>query len=210
MSLTLTSRTFTRFDPSYPQRFPSENDARADLTTRSATRSNTALFRSGSDGNQAYLSTVQDAACTAPWLSRAQRDHRRTRGASQPARARPAPPRPVVASGKRFALNAQRRLRDKAQFERLLRQGARRSAEGYVFYFERRQAGAPRLGLLVTRKHSTRAVERNGIKRCIREAFRLEQEKLGSLDVLVRPPYGARAGATMTERLRRLFTGLAR
>ena len=38
-----------------------------------------------------------------------------------------------------------------------------------------------------------RATERNRIKRCIREAFRLEQEALGALDLLVRPPYGVQA-----------------
>ena len=59
--------------------------------------------------------------------------------------------------------------------------------------------------MLVTRKHSARATDRNGIKRSIREAFRLEQENLGSLDVLVRPPYGARGSASMISRLRRLL-----
>ena len=56
--------------------------------------------------------------------------------------------------------------------------------------------------MLVSRKHAALAVERNGLKRCIREAFRLEQHSLGALDVLVRPPYGARASAAMILRLR--------
>ena len=51
---------------------------------------------------------------------------------------------------------------------------------------------------------------RNRIKRCIREAFRLEQAGLGALDVLVRPPHGARPGVVMLERLRELFSGLGR
>jgi ribonuclease P protein component len=80
--------------------------------------------------------------------------------------------------------------------------------DGYTFYVARREAGAARLGMLVSRKHASRAVERNGIKRCIREAFRLEQERLGALDVLVRPPYGVKASAEMISRLRRLFGAL--
>ena len=60
----------------------------------------------------------------------------------------------------------------------------------------------------MTRKHAARASERNLIKRCIREAFRLEQEKLGPLDVLVRPPYGVRPSADMISRLRALFGDL--
>jgi ribonuclease P protein component len=59
--------------------------------------------------------------------------------------------------------------------------------------------------MLVSRKHAARAVERNRIKRCIREAFRLEQESLGALDVLVRPPYGVRPSAQMISRLREIF-----
>jgi ribonuclease P protein component len=59
--------------------------------------------------------------------------------------------------------------------------------------------------MLISRKHSARAVVRNGIKRCIREAFRLEQERLGPLDVLVRPPYGVRPSAQMVSRLRDIF-----
>jgi ribonuclease P protein component len=59
--------------------------------------------------------------------------------------------------------------------------------------------------MLISRKHAARAVVRNQIKRCIREAFRLEQERLGPLDVLVRPPYGVRPSAQMVARLRALF-----
>jgi ribonuclease P protein component len=62
--------------------------------------------------------------------------------------------------------------------------------------------------MLVSRKHAARAVERNRIKRCIREAFRLEQESLGALDVLVRPPYGVRPSAQMISRLREIFVRL--
>jgi RNase P protein component len=43
------------------------------------------------------------------------------------------------------------------------------------------------------------------LKRCIREAFRLEQASLGPLDVLVRPPERIEASADMMRRLRRLL-----
>ena len=79
---------------------------------------------------------------------------------------------------------------------------------GYTFYLESRNAGGPRLGLLVTRKHAARAVERNRIKRCLREAFRLEQERLGPLDVLVRPPYGVQPSAEMIRRVRAIMASL--
>jgi ribonuclease P protein component len=51
-------------------------------------------------------------------------------------------------------------------------------------------------------------VERNRIKRCIREAFRLEQRALGAMDLLVRPPYGARGSAGMLRELRQFLVAL--
>ena len=104
-----------------------------------------------------------------------------------------------------LGLGQDRRLARKSDFERLLREGARRTRSGYLFYLAARAEGPPRLGILISRKHAAKATMRNGIKRCIREAFRLEQARLGSLDVLVRPPYGARPGREMRERLRALF-----
>ena len=62
----------------------------------------------------------------------------------------------------------------------------------------------------MTRKHAARASERNRLKRCVREAFRLEQAALGPLDLLVRPPYGAKPGPAALAQLRGLFGKLAR
>jgi len=61
----------------------------------------------------------------------------------------------------------------------------------------------------VTRGHAARASERNRIKRCIREAFRLEQDRLGAVDLLVRPPYGVKPSPHMIERLRGIFATLS-
>ena len=108
----------------------------------------------------------------------------------------------------RFGLGAQRRLARKADFERLLRDGTRKSGSGYTLFFLMRTEGPARLGIVISRKHAARATVRNGIKRRIREAFRLEQAALGALDVLVRPPYGARPGAAMLMRVRELFLEL--
>jgi ribonuclease P protein component len=107
-----------------------------------------------------------------------------------------------------FGLGAEKRLSRKADFERLLGEGSRKSRSGYTLFFLTRLEGPPRLGILISRKHAARATVRNRIKRCIREAFRLEQAALGALDVLVRPPYGARPGVPMLVRLRELFSGL--
>jgi len=107
-------------------------------------------------------------------------------------------------------LDAARRLRRKADFERLLREGTRLRADGYTFFVERRAAGGPRLGILVSRRHAREASQRNRLKRCIREAFRLEQDRLGAVDLLVRPPERIEASADMMRRLRRLLGDLGK
>ena len=88
----------------------------------------------------------------------------------------------------RFGLGEQLRITRTRDFERLFRQGVRRNVSGYTFYVGRREEGPARLGLLVSRRHSPKAVHRNAIKRSVREAFRLEQPQLGPVDLLVRPP----------------------
>ena len=99
-------------------------------------------------------------------------------------------------------------MRRKADFERLLRVGERRNVEGYTIYLGLRQSSAPRLGLLVSRKHSARAVDRNRIKRSIREAFRQVQERLRPADVLVRPPLGVKPSRDMILQLQKLLIRL--
>jgi ribonuclease P protein component len=105
----------------------------------------------------------------------------------------------------RFGLGAQLRITLRRDFERLLRLGVRRNVSGYTFYVGQRPEGPARLGILISRRHSPKAVRRNAIKRSVREAFRLEQERLGPFDLLVRPPYGATPGREMIASLRQLL-----
>jgi len=108
----------------------------------------------------------------------------------------------------RLPFGHRRRLRQRADFERLFREGARRSAGGFLFYVARRDSGPPRLGIVISRRHARLAATRNAIKRYIREAFRLEQIVLGPIDLLVRPPLGIRPSVAMMTRLRALLARL--
>lgn len=45
--------------------------------------------------------------------------------------------------------------------------------------------GHPRLGLVIAKKNVRLSVQRNRIKRIVRETFRLQQHRLGNLDVVV-------------------------
>ena len=179
------------------------------LTMTPCAGSNTALFRI-ERADEANLPAFQDATRADARLSRAQPLARRARGTARPPREGPKTPRRVGLRRAAFGLGAERRLTRRADFERLLQNGARRSRSGYTFYLAPRTEGPPRLGIVISRQHAARATVRNRIKRCIREAFRLEQAGLGALDVLVRPPYGAKPGGAMLKRLREIFSGLDR
>lgn len=50
----------------------------------------------------------------------------------------------------------------------------------------------PRLGLVIAKKHIRHAVQRNRVKRIIRESFRLQQHQLPAIDliILARPGLG--------------------
>lgn len=103
-----------------------------------------------------------------------------------------------------------KRIRTSVEFEALMRAGTRRTLQGFTFFFSTRPAGPPRLGILISRKHAALATDRNRIKRCIREAFRQTQLRLGSLDVLVRPPYGLKTSTETVGRLRACLENLAK
>jgi ribonuclease P protein component len=84
------------------------------------------------------------------------------------------------------------RLSRSAEFDRVFRQGRSHGNRVLVLYgFPRAEGGAsaaapePRLGLSVSRRVGG-AVERNHVKRLLREAFELEAERLpGGHDVVI-------------------------
>ncbi|HTZ88157.1 MAG TPA: ribonuclease P protein component [Solirubrobacteraceae bacterium] len=85
------------------------------------------------------------------------------------------------------------RLSRSAEFERVYRQGrstANRHLVLYTFATEGSARDRPRLGLSVSRKVGG-AVERNRVKRLLREAFARNEEMLGTeqdVVVVARPP----------------------
>lgn len=78
-----------------------------------------------------------------------------------------------------------------ADFERVYEDGQRHFARHMTVFFLRRQAGQPRIGFTVGRVLGG-AVERNRIKRRLREAARLQWRRLSSaVDVVVNPKKSA-------------------
>ena len=95
----------------------------------------------------------------------------------------------------RLTLPAQRRLRRKSDFEAAYARG-RRFGNGFFAVTARpNDIGGPRLGLAVSVKNAGNSVERNRIRRTIRESFRLHQHDLPPVDLVVSARARAREAA---------------
>jgi|GEM_PF-157972 ribonuclease P protein component len=85
----------------------------------------------------------------------------------------------------RFGLPGSRRLRKRVQFDRVFDQKCSSSDRLFAVYASTANGDGPRLGLVVSRRVSTKAVVRNRIKRQVRELFRHTVPELNDLDVVV-------------------------
>lgn len=61
----------------------------------------------------------------------------------------------------------------------------RTSHQHFLFLARPNQLACPRLGLVIAKKNIRFAVDRNRMKRLIRETFRVKQHQLAGLDVIV-------------------------
>lgn len=85
----------------------------------------------------------------------------------------------------RLGLPGERRLRRKSEFDAAYAEG-RRFGDGFFGMVARANGTTgPRLGLAVATKVAGSSVERNRIRRLIRESFRLCQRQLPALDIVV-------------------------
>jgi len=85
-----------------------------------------------------------------------------------------------------LGLTSKRRLKSRQQFDRVFDHKKCNSRDKFfIVYACPNNEKVSRLGLVVSRRVSTRAVDRNRIKRQIREDFRQSVTKLENLDYVV-------------------------
>lgn len=84
----------------------------------------------------------------------------------------------------RQAFTAGHRIRKRNEYQRVYEQGRKVSSKSFTLFTLQNGLGRPRLGITVTRRCGG-AVQRNRVKRLLREWFRKRQRELPSQDVVV-------------------------
>jgi ribonuclease P protein component len=113
----------------------------------------------------------------------------------------------VPAERQRLTHSEERRLRRKREFDAVYAHGRRFGNSFFGVTAHVNEKGWPRLGLAVAVKTAGNAVERNRIRRVIRESFRLHQRQIPAVDLVVSARLRARgaAGAELRAQLEALW-----
>jgi ribonuclease P protein component len=109
-----------------------------------------------------------------------------------------APAAPPRAAGGSRGLPPERRLRRPAQFKEVYETGRRLGNEFFTANLHASAAGCARLGMSIAARTLRRAVDRNRLRRLIRESFRAHQLALPPLDMVI----GVRAAVRTADNAR--------
>ena len=85
-----------------------------------------------------------------------------------------------------FGFPKKLRLSSSAEFQRVFKNASYRVSCRYILVLAvKNDLAHPRLGLVIGKKHASKAVQRNLIKRVLRNSFRLNQDLLPSVDIVI-------------------------
>jgi ribonuclease P protein component len=104
----------------------------------------------------------------------------------------------------RYRFEDKQRIADKASFVRVLKSRLHVQAGRLALQAARNEGEAGRLGIAIAKRYAKRSVDRNLVKRVVREVFRVHRVKHHSADFLVslRAPLGACGRAEVRAELR--------
>ncbi len=141
-------------------------------------------------GHEADISAKYHQAQAHTWLSCTYENKRRTRNLAASSHKRSHAPLRLTQAATRYSLPKSHRLLRTEEFTAVIDNGRRTRDLLFTVYCAPNRLTHARLGMIVSRRVSSKATVRNRIRRYIREAFRHEQEQLAGLDIVVaaQPP----------------------
>ena len=77
------------------------------------------------------------------------------------------------------------KLNGPAEFQPVFRSAKKIADSNFLFLYRDNNVNSARLGMAISKKRVQSAVQRNKIKRMIRESFRHNIDSLGSIDVVI-------------------------
>jgi len=84
-----------------------------------------------------------------------------------------------------FSFPPQLRLKNPAEYKKVFAKPVKSSDTYFTLLAIKNDFDHPRLGLAIAKKNIKKAVHRNVIKRAVRENFRMQQQTLGNIDIVV-------------------------
>jgi ribonuclease P protein component len=84
-----------------------------------------------------------------------------------------------------FGFPPQLRLKKPAEYKKVFAKPVKSSDTYFTLLAIKNDFDHPRLGLAIAKKNIRKAVHRNVIKRAVRENFRIQQQSLGNIDIVV-------------------------
>jgi ribonuclease P protein component len=85
----------------------------------------------------------------------------------------------------RFGFPPQLRLKTPTDYKKVFAKPVKSSDRYFTLLAIKNDFNHPRLGLAIAKKNIRKAVHRNVIKRIVRENFRIQQQNLGNIDIVV-------------------------
>lgn len=86
---------------------------------------------------------------------------------------------------KAFGFLSKQHIRHASEFDAIFKRGKRVSSGCFVLRYLKIERDYSRLGMVISKRQCALAVNRNRIKRVIREQFRLKQHALQGIDLVV-------------------------
>ncbi len=104
------------------------------------------------------------------------------------------------------------RLLDKAEYDAVFAEALKAGDQHFLLLARTNDKGHPRLGLAISKRQVRLAVQRNRLKRLVRESFRVRQHVLPGADVVVLARNGAvgTSSEELSAALDRLWKKLSR